>query len=343
MVSGEGQAADDKPVVEDQQYDQWGITVRTSNVRPVHIANGIVQLLRLATNPPPWRSIGKPFVARYLDGVHQRFGSWPNLPAPARGLCVTKTKRGPLLLKVPSDQDLPFMAEARTHFAGRLREGVPSPEEQRLLSAVLNADNKVMESGGEDPTTPGLMLAGVTHPQTLSGMHAATFLGLLSATERGAVAVARLYSLLADCSDGHSALIAALGLEQTSDLACWPWPKTVQPSGIRDGYPLPDGSDWLAFAETASSMAENLLEWQAHGASKADTVMAVVDLCALLLVLRLLRWPGPYPGRLLLLVSPVQITSSLRQAIVRAQQSFQSAIAALNATARDQHIIGSPS
>ena len=36
------------------QYAQWGVVVQTSQVRGVHIANGIVQLLRLFPHRIPW-------------------------------------------------------------------------------------------------------------------------------------------------------------------------------------------------------------------------------------------------------------------------------------------------
>jgi hypothetical protein len=322
--------------IEDRQYAAWGVAIQTSNVRPAHIANGVVQLLRLAGSAPPWRDLRDGVVAGYLERVRQAFGGWPSLPPATRGLCVVKTKRGPLLLAVEGPADPPFMAKARAHLRGRLRDGLPEPDQQRLLAGAVNADGRVAESGASDPTTPGLQLAGVTSPQTLRGMHAATFLGLLSATASGRQALAGLYALLASTDDSHSALVDALGLAQTNPLG-FPWPARMAADALESAYPLPVGEDWRALAVTTGEMALRLLGWQTRGASKPETLMAFIDLAALVLVLRLLRWA--VPERLLLLVSPEQVTSHLRQAIVRAQQSLQVATSALDATAAARGLV----
>src|SRR5262245_22567141 len=113
----------------DRQFQEWGVSVHTSNVRPVHIANGIVQLLRLAPDPPPWRPIGAGFVERYKAAVRARFGRWPSLPKPSKALCVTESKDGVLVLDAPAAPDDPsFMAEARAHFARALGRPISRDE-----------------------------------------------------------------------------------------------------------------------------------------------------------------------------------------------------------------------
>src|SRR5262249_58790145 len=89
------------------QYDEWGVVVQTSQVRGVHIANGIVQLLRLFPNTPSWKS-GAVDPSAYEKTVTRALGerfpsaagdettiSW-KLSDAARALCVTTTKDGPL-------------------------------------------------------------------------------------------------------------------------------------------------------------------------------------------------------------------------------------------------------
>src|SRR5262249_14306028 len=152
-------------------------------------------------------------------------------------------------------------------------------------AAVVNADNKVMESGGADPTTPGLLLAGYTSTHTLRGMHAATYLGLLVHSEQGREALANLYVLLRGATDAQSRLLGALQLGDERA-----WPASVIPSTLTSKYPLPAGSGWPELATEAGRLTGNLLRWAEHGASKAEVVMSVVDLAALLLTLRLLRW-----------------------------------------------------
>jgi len=38
-------------------YEAWGVVVQTSNVRAAHVANGIIQLLRLAPQGAPEEAV----------------------------------------------------------------------------------------------------------------------------------------------------------------------------------------------------------------------------------------------------------------------------------------------
>lgn len=329
-----------------QQYRAWGVAVQTSNVRPVHIANGLVQLLRLADEPPTWKPDSDDFVAEYVSETKARLQTHLNLKPEVRALSVMSSKNyGPLLLSAKLDREPPFLTKSRDHFRRLLRidgADLPTPEQQRALADVINADGKVLESGGADPTTPGLSLAGFTDTHTLKGMHAATFLGLLAHTERGCEALARLYKLMSNSRDAHSRLVEMLELDEKQF-----WPSELTPAALMGRYPLPSGHDWSDLAHRTGRMTHNILAWSDQGAAKAETLMAVVDLAALLLSLRLLRWlpstdngSPPDPPRLLLLLSPLQIRSDLRHATVRAQQSLQTAAAALDDAAADLIIQG---
>jgi hypothetical protein len=86
------------------QYAQWGVVVQTSQVRGAHIANGIVQLLRLFPHRVPWAA-GAFDPAEYerdvVTELNKRFPTLPGEPSwklsdAARALCVTTTKAGPL-------------------------------------------------------------------------------------------------------------------------------------------------------------------------------------------------------------------------------------------------------
>ncbi len=326
----------DSQAVQDKQFLEWGVSVHTSNVRPAHIANGIVQLLRVAAAPPKW-SIGPNFAKTYPASVKDALVRPMSLQAPAKALCVTKTKHGPVRLDAPSDEDPAFMSEARNHFQAVMGRQLERNEHE-MLASVVNADGKVMASGGDDPTTPGLMLAGFSSTHTLAGMHAATFLGLLSRTADGCDALAKLYALLADDKDSHSSLLSALKLADNGS-----WPKTLSASHFRDLYPLPSGGGWDELAAATGRVTGNLLSWNRLGISKADTLMGVIDLCALLLMLRLFLWKPSTDTtrdqRLLLMLSPAQVTSYLRQAVARAQESLKLAGAALDNTARAQSLL----
>lgn len=349
-MATDGQASPEKA-----QYDAWGILVRTSNVRAGHIANGVMQLLRLLPDAAPaWVDLVKtdhPSKA-YVSAVKQaltarhppsRPGAAPRwkLSDEARALCVTRTKDGPLRLDAaPRSDDPGFLERGRAHALSRFYsdEGFPvTAAMHEAISAALNADGRVSAAGAADPTTPGLSLVGFTDPHTLSGMHAPTFLGMLCATDDGRRALSALNALARSTNDAHSALVAALGISASSPN------EVVAPDDLIGAFPIPAGDGWGQWSQTVGSLTRRLIDWQGFGASKADTLMATVDLAALVLCLRLMRWkPEAGDGRLLLCVSPQDRTASMAHAVSRAQDSLQRACAALNeaATKRGMTIKG---
>lgn len=324
------------------QYDAWGVLVRTSNVRAGHIANGVMQLLRLLPDAAPsWANLtdeprpSRAYVTAVRQALNARFGGasgW-QLRHEARALCVTRSKDGPLRLDAPpSKADPIFLREGRTRLKERFaaESGFPiTAAMQDMLSAALNADGRVMASGGSDPTTPGLSFAGFTETHTLRGMHAATFLGMLCASDEGRQALARFYDLARDVSDPHSSLASVLGLSVPVPLA-----SALSPSSLANTFPVPTSAGWSAWSKTVGYLTRNLLAWSRHGASKADTLVATIDLAALFHCLRMLRWTGDGGhARLLLCVSPPERGASMMQAVSRAQESLQRASAALDMTA----------
>ncbi|HEU4403953.1 MAG TPA: hypothetical protein VFS43_01465 [Polyangiaceae bacterium] len=325
-----------------EQYAAWGVIVKTSNVRAVHVANGMMQLLRLMPSPPAW-SGGAPVhrpPAAYLKEVRERLkadGSH-RLSPQALALCVYKSKAGPLLLEADPPKEHAFIKAAQDHLAervdpasnslasggrGRLRAPV-----HRLLASVLSADEKVMVTGGADPTTTGLAFVGFSDTHTLSGFHAATFLGLLAATPQGQRALSRFYRAAADDTDPHSSLVRLLGLARL--------PRGYESGPIfANAYPIPPGDSWAEFAALAGEMASNIAEWYERGATKAEMVMSMVDVALLLLSMRMLRWEraSAGPARLLLAVCSPLDTAALHQAIMRARDSLRRAATALDAEA----------
>jgi hypothetical protein len=326
------------------QYEAWGIFVRTRSVRAGHIANGIMQLLRLVPDAaPPWAhpiatdQPSKAYVGAVKKALDARFGAgaW-KLSDEARALCITRTKDGPLRLDAsPLDTDPGFLRRGRDHVLGRFAcdDGFPlTPAMHAGLSAALNADGRVAASGASDPTTPGLAFVGFTDPHTLSGMHAPTFLGLLSATDDGRRALAGLYDLARSSDDAHSALAASLGISASASSA-----PSFAPNDLIGAFPVPSGDGWAQWSGMVGTLARRLIEWHRFGASKAETLMAMIDLATLVLCVRLLRWrPKAGDGRLLLCVSPPDQMASMAQAVSRAQESLQRACAALNSAAEEK-------
>jgi hypothetical protein len=317
------------------QYAQWGVVVQTSQVRGAHIANGLVQLLRLFPHRVPWthgrfdpaeyeREVVRELAQRYppRSGEH----SWM-LSQSARALCVTTTKAGPLSLATDqANTEPPFFAAGREHVA-RFLEIDPHPDKVRevhsTLAAALNADGRVYASGGSDPTTPSLSFAGYSSTHTLAGMHAVTFLGLLWKTQTGKEVVRRLHAALLREDDPHSQLVHALRLDLQ-----------VATNGSHapdDLYPVPTGHSWDMLAVNAARLGERLLSRHEPNANKGETLMALVDLASLLLFLRLVQWLPPDaqgPQRRLLMYAPARLRPS--EAISRAQQSLQVACAAVD-------------
>ena len=326
-------------------YEHWGVLVQTSNVRAAHVANGIVQLMRLApSGPPGWRGVEpRDYVASAVAALRQGWpDKWDLLPA-AHALAVVKNKQGALRLDVEAAAGQPsLMRIGRDHVAKHFAVdgGVLRPDMHRVISAVLNADNKVLESGGSDPTTPGFALVGYTPTHTLAGMHAATFLGALCATDVGCEAFAGLYELVRDIGDSHSSFARALRIESAADGL----PATISASSVRDAYPLPSGPGWDAWAQQVGGLTSNLMRWSASGASKPETLMAIVDLASLLLSLRILRWePQAHrASRVLLAIGAARAGASLGHAIAKAQESLRLAATAVETAAQRLNLLRSP-
>ena len=327
--------------VDDDDYDlalyqQWGVVIQTQNVRAAHVANGIVQLLRLAPQgTPAWRGLApKKYVAAVVAALRERFGEAWNLPAAAHALSVVKSKQGALRLDVDGTAaQQPAVAVGREHVSKHfeVEGGLLRPEMHRAISAVLNADNKVLETGGSDPTTPGFALVGYTPTHTLAGMHAATFVGALCATDLGCDACRELYELVRDVGDSHSSFARALRIDCAADGL----PKTIRAADVRDAYPLPPGQAWVEWAEQVGHLTSNLMAWSAGGASKLETLMAVVDLASLLLSLRILLWQPAQdvPRRLLLAIGAARAGATLGHAVAKAQESLRLAETAVEAGA----------
>lgn len=336
-----------------RQYEAWGIVVKTGSVRAAHIANGIVQLLRTLPNPPAWRGLQPPeYLAAVRVALEVRFqGTGWRLPQEAHALCVTEDKYGHLALdgrpRDATDKQrrpkpppsfypvgLEFIRQ-RFQIGNEPRGALMDPAMHRVIARALNADGRVYADGGEDPTTTGLAFAGMTAPKTLDGMHAATFLGLLSSTPPGRKALLSLYDLLRSSDDPHSQLVGALRIARQEASLTPP----VTEQSVCDAFPMPSGSGWDRLAESTSLLTSNLLDWGHHGLSKAETLMAVVDLAHLLLVLRMLRWPGAAseegarPPRLLLM-SPTRRDSAASAAVralsACAERSLERAKSALD-------------
>lgn len=315
------------------QYATWGLLIRTNRLRGAHIANGLVQLMRLLPHAPP---AGGPGIdpRSYIRAVESQLdllypnGKW-RLSDPARAVCVTSTDAGPF--SAPPDgnvDDSDFVEAGRKHFDGVLSaHSQRSTAAHQILAAALNADGVVYKAGGDDPTTPGLSFAGYTSTHTLAGMHAATFLGLLTHTPDGTAAASALYGAFGSADDVHSRLVDRLGLS----LEVSPHQGAV----YKGAFPLPGGAAWERRAARTGLLAKNLMSWRAGDGGKAELLMAVVDLASLLLFLSLVEWgakaEGPRP--LLLMVSTRSRSGG--EAVRRAQQSLLNAMANLDSRATD--------
>ncbi|KYF48525.1 hypothetical protein BE04_37695 [Sorangium cellulosum] len=332
-----------------RQYEAWGVIVQTSNVRAVHVANGIMQLLRLVPTRPSWDAVASGRPRAYIAELKKNHGLRPGLNAAARALCVYKSKAGPLRLALPPPADAAKpakdMIEAGcAHLASLLDSagevGRISEPSHRALADVLNADGKVMVEGGHDPTTPGVMFAGFSDTHTLSGMHSATLLGLLCATQAGRQALFHFYQAARSTQDPHANLTALLGLiakdrQDPSMDRNWP---TLDPSAFEAVFPMPQGESWAHLARATGGMALNITRRQERGATKAETLMSLVDLGLLILSTRMLRWERDESSRrYLLAVCSPRRTTALQQAVARAQESLRVAAAALDHEAHDEN------
>lgn len=343
--------------LDERSYQAWGVIVSTSNVRGAHIANGIVQLLRLAPEPVPWdSSSGTTSPGSYLkatrEALKDRFGERHDLTSAQRAFCVTGFKHGRIRFDHPAGTDFEpstqgekrltsqikkIVEAGRTHLKDQLRlsEMDVQPDVHEAICSVLNADDRVKISGASDPTAPGFVLSGITSTHTLKGMHAATFLGLLAATERGTRVIKQIYNLLRDDEhDPHSALVNILRLS-----AAEPSAETIAP--VPGLYPLPQGEGWRKWAEVAGKMTDRLMTWSGVGASKAETWAAIIDLATLILALRLLRWRehDEETDKLILVISESESSGQLRTLIERAQVSLQGISAGLDEAARANNLV----
>lgn len=310
------------------QYEAWGVVVETRQLRGAHIANGLVQLLRLFPGVPDWtgRAVDPVAYQRAVTRMlTERFGGGWKLSDAARALCVTTSKAGPLSIGAQVPGEPAFVTKGREHAERVLELGIDptlTAKAHELISAALNADGRVYEKGGADPTTPTLRFAGYTSIHTLAGMHAATFLGLLCRTPVGAGCARELYALLADDSDPHTQLVRRLRVDLDVPISA--------DARFEDAYPIPSGRDWDALAARVARFTEKLLAWNRATSSKSDALMAIVDLASLVLFLRLMQWrPDPTaPRPMLLMVSTSRRRAA--EATVRAQQSLLAACGALD-------------
>jgi hypothetical protein len=324
---------DDNAALDVPQYAEWGVVVQTKDVRAAHVANGIMQLLRLMPSPPPWDRVRlepAPYVKSIKTALDIALPS-RRLSDEARALSVCKSQAGPIRLDEPStDDSFKFVEKGRAHLDRVFgTASVFSEAAHHAIADALNADRRVMASIASDPTTTGLAFAGFTDTHTLKGMHAATFLGLLCASPAGRDATMRLYDAARSTDDPHSSLVCALDLAEKKV-----WPQISSPA-FEGAFPVPPGKDWSALAVTAGAMASNITRRQEHGATKAETLMSLVDLALLTLATRMLRWERDCsPSRLLLTLCSRRKTTGLQQAIARAQESLRRARLDLDHEAR---------
>lgn len=328
------------------QYLEWGLLVRTGRVQAAHIMNGIVHLLATSDRvSPPGRVSDLSELDRYLKRVIKETPLRPRLSDVAKCLCVTHSKppggraaRCRVTLDENTLESGGYRGRGLTSLLQRLRDEEGQPlrgldwESHELLARVFNADGRVYDSGGEDPTTPGFALAGSSTTHTLAGGHAVTMLGALSQTEQGRRALCELWNRLAEQDDPHSALAAALGARTAADdLGHVARP----PAAIDDcpTFPLPPGDSWVRFSEKVGDLCSSLLGVCRDIASKAETLMAFADLAMLVLALRMLHWGGEQDESSgpLILVSPLRraTTGEERQLIRLAKQSLRFAFGRL--------------
>lgn len=331
----------------DRQYQAWGAIVRNARVAAVHIANGVMQLMRLYPSllSAPLRGVTareEDFPSAHVAEVKARLDAlyrgreptW-SLPARAVGFCVTSSKSsGPLGL-TPSEHetatDREVMTPAREH-AQRLFVAPPGERAHALIAGALNADRRVyVSSNADDPTTPGVHFAGYSNNYTLDLMFSSTLLGLLAATVRGRAILRDLYALLIDDAGPHDELLGLLELKNS------PPERALPPAGDDPvTFPLPPGEGWAELAEVTARAYERLLSWAPRGGARADTLMAISDLAGLLLSGRFLRWASAPP---LLMAAPLTPRQRDAALIIAAQRSFQSVSARINAEAQERDLI----
>lgn len=339
-----------------RQYDAWGLVVSNRNTVGAHIANGVVQLLRIAADAPPPAS--HQALREYRREVSLRLRALPRNGAVSEAgcaLCIRQSSRGPLSLEeghsgLMTDRVLKELSERGRAHALRRFDGATSARPlpsgaHDLIAATLNADGRLYldENGRGDPTTPGLEFAGRSSPHTLNNMHAATFLGLLCRSEDGRRVVRHLHALLAGTSVReslpHLRLAQLLGVTTplTSD-------QSRLPDQLDDLFPCPVGAGWNALAEQVGRVACNLTSWHKQKRLSGSALwMSVVDLIGLVFVRYLLQW-GTNPNdplgegrRPLLVVAPLRRRPAHRPTVSKARRALQMACSRLDheATLRD--------
>lgn len=331
-----------------RQYNEWGVVIANTNGRGAHIANGLVQLLRLyptLRGEPhltlsPRAGVDRPgqLTQATVSLLKARFGDAWTLNDAARGLCVARSKHGPLSLDAahaPHDEaHAAIMTAARQHVE-RCVEGALFDEDTRqLIADTLNADGRVYINGGTDVSASGLRLAGYMSTHTIRPMHAMTYLGALAATPAGVRALDALYALLEREDDPHTALTRMLGLGTTPD------ERAAETTTLTPAYPLPsDAEGWSAFAALTAQMTTRLLDWT-RGAAKAEALESIVELIGLLLSSKLWSWGDAE----VLLVSPIAPRRRDLPVMVEAQRSWQRALTTLDqrSTQRDLHTSSYP-
>ncbi len=333
---------------DDFQYLNFGVLIRNERLTAVHVANGLVQLLRLVDpdeEPTSQVTATHPagFEREASDALDACFGpaGW-KLGEAAHALSIVKTKEGPFPLA--SDGALPgentlkpseyarraaVVAAGRDHVTALLKaqRGAFSAAHHAAIAGVLNADGRVAISAASSPTTSGATFAGYDTNYTLSLMHAATFLGLLARTARGREALRRL-SRVVHAQGPHGRFVKLLGLQQL--------PIASPP---RLSFPSPDGARWSEQAEHAAALVDHLLQWvraDEVGAGHGQTLMSLVDLVGVFFATCILRWTpeGASPnggvwGPKLIVVSPLQRDARDAGAVAAAQRSLMTATARL--------------
>ncbi len=334
---------------DDFQYREFGVLVRNERISAVHVANGLIQVLRAVG---PNARLGSEIMSEYPDEfegevtalLDQRFPSGWKLTPEALAVSLVSTKEGPF--SVVGDSPPPgratltereyarrseVLVAGRSHlqktFGDRIRDLTPA--HQAAIASVLNADGRVAIAGASSPTTPGVAFAGYDTNYTFSLLHAATFLGLLARTVAGQTALAQLRKEVLK-EGAHARFVELLGLQQT--------PQDSQPEhGLT--LPSPAGPRWEEQAMNVAGLVTRLLAWshlEGGAASPGQLLMSLVDLVGVFFSSSMLRWThveagtsGPLWGPKLLVVSPARADSRDHAGIAAAQRSIVTASARL--------------
>lgn len=341
------------PPVTQRQYEAWGVTYQNEQISSVHIANGLLQLLRSPARLPDRddiaqiRTEGDNFPQAYVASVRKQLGEQGKLSKAATSFSVTKYKGEDLYLADPISEKIKpsvrnIVNAGKEHAEGLLQDGVLGQARHRIISTVLNADGKVWADGGRDPTTPGFILVGDTSPYSLDSMHAATFLGMLAASgDEGCSVLKKLHEKAATSYDPHSRFVELLqlgdDLREGDPVADW-----------SDQYPLPPDSTltksgyWNHKAKRTTEVTKRLIAWSNEG--KAELLMCLIDLLGLCFTTDGLLWNPPngedeegHSG-LLPIFSPATLRTSDNGLLNMARRSLQRAKIRLEDEAREKNL-----